>query len=175
MSTTSAPGPHLVAEGHSDRRKEKLPAQLQETGNAETQLFSFSTLPSEGQEMDLESLTWSSWSGRLPLPLRAHARPSSPPSNPGAPGREADVRGPRTMDPTPELRVPGRPGRPSPPPPQAVPPTRSLRLPRPSRELGRQFHLLPKAQTPAPANTRSERSRPRQPPPCWRRRVSRSP
>lgn len=43
----------------------------------------------------------------------------------------------------------------------------------PPRIPSRQPHLLPKAQTPALAKTRSERTRPNSAPPCWRGRVSR--
>lgn len=129
-------------------------------------------LKRKAQEMGLESLTSSSWPGLPSLPLPASARPSSPPviPGPGGAGRQYSCRGPRggrqnsasrAGPEVPRLSL-FRPCRPHGPYTSQVPP----------QNPGRQLHLLPKAQTPAPARTRSEQMRPKQTPPCWRRRVS---
>lgn len=45
----------------------------------------------------------------------------------------------------------------------------------PPKTSGRRTHLLPKAQTPAPAKTPSEKTPHNRTPPCWRGQLSRGP
>lgn len=165
VTPTPAPGPTRGGGGPLGDEKGEAPSTAPEGQETlKRDYFPFLRFPQKkrtrkgSRKSDLALVVWTPAS---PTPGPGQALKSSQsPRGPGARGG----RGPAAEDPdpTPELRVPGRPaGQPLASPPQAVPPTRSLRLPRPSREPGRQLHLLPKAQTPAPANTRSEWTRPK--------------
>lgn len=117
---------------------------------------------------DLELVAWTPVA---PAPGLGQAL--KPSRHPWARGREEAVFLPRTAGRTPELRVPG-PARKSLASPSAgrAAYTAPWASQVPPQKPGRQLHLLPKAQTPAPARTRSEQTPLEQAPPCWCRRVS---
>ena len=131
--------------------------------------------------MELERPASNSWSG-FRSPPRRGPRPGPQALHAATEPRGAKRQGsprPRTADATPGgRRVPRPPGQPLASPSSGVPPTASVRPPRPhGGNPGRQPHLLPKAQPhePAQPHGRNKRTRPNRAQPCLRGPLSRGP